>query len=347
MASRQNDERLDFIFDPPTGGDVLLRSKDERTFCVHSVILGLASSVFLDMFSIGRPSGEPIQLDDDSESISLLLAFIYPSSIWPTVRDIDTLEKCLMIGQKYNVEKIPQALDRDLSQLSEANIQLIIRQCRDPLRIFRLAVTHGLRNCQTLAAKSITPGVINLLKPAEIVKVAEEYPHMAHVIGLVSVQAVRTKILADVLFKFAGGFPDFLPTAWKPLKRASKNQSLTDSRGSGLMMCDECVSQSPELQSHSVDEVYYFPSWVHAWSRAMYTDLCVTSLDECERLFKLSSFNWLVREEPGVCDECVDAAIEASRDEYERPGEVYENWASNIKAILTRELEQLDVLYSL
>ncbi|KAG8765921.1 hypothetical protein FRC12_007191 [Ceratobasidium sp. 428] len=347
MASRQNDERLDFIFDPPTGGDVLLRSKDERTFCVHSVILGLASSVFLDMFSIGRPSGEAIQLDDDSESISLLLAFIYPSSIWPTIRDIDTLEKCLVIGQKYNIEKIPQALDRDLSQLSEANIGSIISQCRDPLRIFRLTVTYGLRNCQTLAAKAITSGHIDLLDPAKIVKVAEEYPHMAHVIGLVSVQAVRTKILADVLFKFSDRPDVFLPTAWKPLKRASKNQCFTDTRGSGLMMCDKCVSYSPEFQSPNVDEVYYFPSWVNAWSRAAYTELCLAPLDQCERLFELSSLGWFVRQEPGVCDECIDAAIEASSDEYERPGEVYENWASNIKAILKRELEQLDVLYSL
>ncbi|KAG8733928.1 hypothetical protein FRC12_018697 [Ceratobasidium sp. 428] len=330
MSSRQNAERLDFIFDPPAGGDILLRSRDGRTFCVHSVTLGLASSVFSDMFSIGKPCGEAIQLDDDSESISLMLAFIYPPIISPNIKDFDIIEKCLVIGRKYHVEKIPQALDRDLSKLSGANTELTIGQCRDPLRIFRFAATYGLRNCQTLAAKAITPGVINLLRPAEIVKVAEECPHMAHVIGLLG-----------------NDFHDFLPTAWKPLKLASNNLSLTDDRGSGLMMCDQCVSQSPELQSEGADEIYYFPSWVHAWSRAAYTKLCVTPLDECDHLFELSSFSWLVREEPGVCDECVDAAIEASCDEREPSGQVYENWASNIKAILSRELAQLDVLYSL
>ncbi|KAG8690655.1 hypothetical protein FRC09_011901 [Ceratobasidium sp. 395] len=347
MPKHKKIKRSGFTFDPPTGGDISLRSNDGAVFCVHSIFLSFLSSVFSDMFSIGRPSGEPIQLDDDSESISLMLAFIYPSSIWPNIKDLDMLEKCLVIGRKYNVEKIPQALDRDLFQLSEANIESIISQCGDPLRVFRLTVTYGLRSCQTIAAKAIMPEHIDLLKPAEIVKVAEEYPHMAHVIGLVSVQTMRAKILADVLFKFSDRPCDFLPTACTPLKRASKNLSFTDNNGTRLMMCDGCVLQSPELQSKGTGKIHYFPSWIHAWSCAAYTRLCVTPLDQSEDLFKVSTLNWWTRDEPGACDECIDATIAASCEQYAQPGEIYEEWVLKVKAILTRELAQLDVLYSL
>ncbi|KAG9110204.1 hypothetical protein FRC07_008221, partial [Ceratobasidium sp. 392] len=231
MANDQGAKKSVVAFDPPSGGDISLRSKDGSVFCVHSVILGLVSSVFSDMFSIGKSSGEVIELDDDSESISLMLAFIYPSGIWPTIKSIDILEKCLEIARKYNIEKIPQALDRDLA-LSEANTGLI-RYYEDPLRVFRLAVTFGLRKCQTLAAKAITPNHIDLRKPAEIVKVAQEHSNMAHVIGLVSVQTMRTKILTDVLFNFEG---DFLPTTYAVVNPAGKHPKYTDADDGGLMM---------------------------------------------------------------------------------------------------------------
>ncbi|KAG8690654.1 hypothetical protein FRC09_011900 [Ceratobasidium sp. 395] len=344
MPKHKKAKRLAFTFDPPAGGDILLRSKDERTFCVHSVILGLASSVFLDMFSIGKPSGEAIQLDDDSESISLLLAFIYPSSIWPTISNIDVLEKCLEIGRKYNIEKIPQALDRDLS-LSGASTGLIGFHS-DLLRIFHLAATYGLRNCQTLAAKAITPQHIDLLKPAEVVKIAQEYPHMAHIIGLVGVQGIRAKILADVLFNFCAGF---LPTTYVRVRegQASKNLDLVDMDGCGLMMCDQCASESIDLKDEGDFATKYVPSWIHAWSRVAYAALSVKPWDQCEHIFELSILNYPIKEELGICEGCVDAAIDAPLGYCERPGGVFEDWASGVKALLRQELAQLDVLYAL
>ncbi|KAG8739417.1 hypothetical protein FRC12_016333 [Ceratobasidium sp. 428] len=166
MSEQQVANRPAFVFDPPAGGDIILRTADDTVFCVHSVILGLVSSVFADMFSIGRSSGEEIRLDDDSESIALMLAFVYPSSITPIIDKIDLLEKCLIISQKYNVQKITQTLDRDLSR-SEPQTRFI-RSGDHPLQIFRLSMTYGLPECKLIAAKAVMPRHIDFFKPEEI-----------------------------------------------------------------------------------------------------------------------------------------------------------------------------------
>lgn len=87
-----------YAFKPPLGGDVSLRSADGKIFCLHTLILSLASSAFSDMFAIGTQSTEIIDLSDDSEAISLMLGFIYPSALPPVVVTYELLEKCLRIA---------------------------------------------------------------------------------------------------------------------------------------------------------------------------------------------------------------------------------------------------------
>ncbi|KAG8725921.1 hypothetical protein FRC12_023883 [Ceratobasidium sp. 428] len=190
------------------------------------------------------------------------------------------------------------------------------------------------------------PQHIDLLKPTEVVKIAQEYPHMAHVIGLVGVQSIRAKILTNVLFNFCAGF---LPTTWVRVRegQASKNLGLVDMDGCGLMMCDRCASEAIELKVEGDYGTKYVPSWIHAWSRVAYAALSVKPLDQCEHIFELSILNYPVKEELGICDDCVDAAIDAPLGWNERPGGVFEDWALGIKALLRQELAQLDVLYSL
>ncbi|KAG9119137.1 hypothetical protein FRC07_006003, partial [Ceratobasidium sp. 392] len=338
--SRQNAEEPSFVFEPPPGGDVSLRSIDGSVFCVHSIILRLVSSVFSDMFSLGRSSGEAIQLDDDSESISLLLAFIYPSSVTPTINKISTLEKCLAVAQKYNVEKITQTLDRDLS-FSEAKTELIRRN--NPLHIYQLAVTYGLRQCQTLAAQTIMPRHINLLKSGEIVKIAQEHPTAAHAIGLVSTQLLRAKVLSDVLFGLHSGF---LPKT-EMIPNPGQTSDFFNEDGGGLLMCDGCISRNDDLLLCQTRPLEYAPSWIHGWSRFAYAELVMRPLDECSHLFDVSFMSSFMEDSIDACQDCVHAATSAKSYYAGRPGEVFEKWASDVRALLKKELTELDCLYSL
>ncbi|KAG8745676.1 hypothetical protein FRC10_007373 [Ceratobasidium sp. 414] len=325
MSNRQGAKGPAFVFGPPPGGDVSLRSTDGSVFCVHSVILGLVSSVFADMFSIGRPSGEEIQLDDDSESISLVLAIIYPSSVTPIIDKIDTLEKCLKIAQKYNIETITQTLDRDLSR-SEAQTRLI--RSNDPL---------------PLASKAIMPRDIDFGEPAEIVKAAQEYPASAHVVGLVSAQILRAKILAEVFFTFED---DFLPETYVVAKYRQESEFI-DGNGGGLMICDNCAARLSDLRSSGSRPLAYIPSWLYGWSRHAYDMLVAMPLDECKYLFEPSVLTTWVKDHMDACADCVEAAIEARTYFGGTPGEVFENWASKVRRILGKILEELDCLYSL
>ncbi|KAG8704613.1 hypothetical protein FRC08_002136, partial [Ceratobasidium sp. 394] len=279
-------------------------------------------------------------LDDDSESISLLLAFVYPSSVTPTVDKFNILEKCLVIAQKYNVEKIPRTLDRDLS-LSEAKTGLIRRN--DPLLVFRLAVTYGLRECQTLAARAILPRHVDFLQPEEIVKAAQEHPTAAHMIGLISVQTLRVKILSDCLFTFKG---NILPRTFFVVK-AGQTSAFIDSEGGELMICDACASRADDFLFPQERPVRYAPSWIYHWARLAYMELIRRSLDECSHIFHMEFLDNYFEDSIDACQDCVQAAMNARHHYDGRTGDVFESWASGVRAILREELEVLDGLYSL
>ncbi|KAG8708302.1 hypothetical protein FRC09_001329 [Ceratobasidium sp. 395] len=340
MPRQQVANRPAFVFDPPAGGDVTLRSADDSVFCVHSVILGLVSSVFADMLSIGRPSGEEIQLDDDSESIALMLAFVYPCSMIPTIDEINLLEKCLKISQKYNVEKIIQTLDHDLSRL-EPQTRFI--RDNNPLHIYRLAMTYGLTKCKVIAAKIITPRHINFCEPTEIVKAAQEYPVSAHLVGMISAQTLRFKILADVLFNFKG---DFLPRTCLRAEFGQKSD-FTDDEGAEIMMCDACASQLDILRDDGDHALAYVPSWLYGWSRYAYTVLSTQSMDERQEVFEPETLVVWIKDHIDVCEGCVQAATEARAYPNGPPGEVFKEWASEVRDLLKKRLGELDCLYSL
>jgi hypothetical protein len=335
MANRSNAPPPPFTFEAPPGGDISLRSIDGPVFCVHSIILGLASSTFSDMFSVAIKSGETIDLGDDSESISLMLAFIYPSHLSPTVDTFELLEKCLAIAQKYNMQAMTKALDRELSE--RVGGRLVSGQ---PLRAFRLAVTYGLRDSQTLAAKAIMPCHIDLREPAEIIKVARKHPTSAHVIGLLGVQALRAKILFDVMFNFCDGF---LPTSPLVLKGGKDDLDEVEDE---LMMCDGCRRQSNHLYWPATRPGEYTPSWIHGWSRLVYNALSVNTFSACEHLFELSVLAHYGEEMEAPCG-CIEAARQAKTYEVGRPGEVFEIWASRVRSLLEMKLRGMDCLYSL
>ncbi|KAF8610594.1 hypothetical protein BDV93DRAFT_517693 [Ceratobasidium sp. AG-I] len=65
--------------------------------------MGLASSVFKDMLSIGAKSDEVVELAETSSLLSLMLQFIY-SSKTPAITSLSVIELALRIAQKYDIK---------------------------------------------------------------------------------------------------------------------------------------------------------------------------------------------------------------------------------------------------
>ena len=90
---------------------ITIRSNDGVAFRVHSIILGVASSIFSDMLPIGTNSAGIIELGDESEALAPTPAFIYPSSLSPALNTFELLDKSLRITQKYHMETMLKTLD--------------------------------------------------------------------------------------------------------------------------------------------------------------------------------------------------------------------------------------------
>ncbi|KAF8605916.1 hypothetical protein BDV93DRAFT_521262 [Ceratobasidium sp. AG-I] len=318
--NQANSKTVPFTFEPPTGGDITLRSNDGVVFCVHSVILGLASSVFSDMLSIGSNSAEIVDLGDDSEALALMLAFIYPSSLSPTLNTFELLDKSLQIAQKYHMEPMLKTLDQMISQ--SFNNSLLPS---NPVRMFHLCATYGLRESQTLAAKSITSAHGDLRSPKEIIKLAEQHPTAAHLIGLVGIQAARSNILFHVLFEYHHAA--ILPTL-----------SEYDPQGN-LLMCEECWDKtSASLESAGQG---YAPSWLFGWASNAFQMLNRDPSDKYSEMFNTSSLVGLGDGE--ACEYCLDTARQIGYPE----GSVFNAWAESVKHTVENELRALDCLYTL
>jgi hypothetical protein len=319
-------KKTPFTFEPPSGGDLVLRSSDGVMLHVHSVLLGLASTFFSDMLSIGTKSTDIIDVGDDSETLSLMLAFIYPSAI-PTIDTFELLEKGLQIAQKYQVESMLKILDQTLSQ--GFNNSLI----RDsPLRMFYLSSSHGLRASQTASAQRIMSSHCDLRSPQEIVKLAEQNPSAAHLIGLVGAQGARAKILFDVLFDLSdfGLLPSLSPDEYEA--------------GANIMMCSDCMKSAgisiTEDWNHPNN---YTPSWLHEWARHAFYALSQSPLADCNGLFEPSILR-IFSDQSGACDRCIDIACQAGAT---IPVSAFTEWASGVRRYLDRELQALDCLYEL
>jgi hypothetical protein len=323
MASQaRSSEKAPFTFEPPSGGDLALRSFDGVVFHVHSVLLGLASTFFSDMLSIGTKSSDIIDVGDDSETLSLMLAFIYPSGV-PTINTWELLEKSLQVAQKYQVGSMITILDQTLSQ--EFNNSLI----RDnPLRMFHLSSSCGLRASQTASARRITTNHCDFRSPQEIVKLAKQNPSAAHLISLVGVQSARAKILFDVLLDLenVGLLPPLSPDEYEA--------------GANIMMCEDCAKSAGIVIT---EDSYYTPSWLHEWARHAFYTLNRSPLADCNELFKPSILR-LFSERSEACDRCIDIACQAGAT---IPASAFADWASDVRNYLDRELRSLDCLYEL
>lgn len=312
-----------YVFKPPSGGDILFRTVDGKVFCLHTLILRLASTVFSDMLTIGTQSAEVVDLADDSEAFSLMLGFIYPSAVPPIVNTFALLEKSLQIAQKYQVETMLQKIDRSLSCESSYNDLIQI----ESFRLFRLCATYGLRQTQSAAARLIRASPDKLLVTSAIIDLAKEHPSSAHLLGALGAQLIYSQILYDVLINTR-------------YCRAASVYVPEDIWGDGWLICGPCRKKAVKVETRSST---YHPGWLHAWGTFAYDVLMYDPWDDDSFLFTTKALEQLPG--PGDNERFCSACVKTARNA--KDGQVFELWARGIKEELKRRMRGLEDLYVL
>ena len=137
-------------------GDVILRAGPDDTFRVHKLVLSLASTVFKDLFRTAQPdqpdrgqNGLPtIPITDPPESVDLLLRFIYPGVVPPTITDPARLSTLLGIADKYGVPTVlPVAKERLADEKTLEG---------DPFGVYIVARRWGFSGVAKKAARGLT-----------------------------------------------------------------------------------------------------------------------------------------------------------------------------------------------
>ncbi|QRW15259.1 The BTB (BR-C, ttk and bab)/POZ (Pox virus and Zinc finger) domain [Ceratobasidium sp. AG-Ba] len=295
-----------FSFQPPAGGDLTLKSSDGVTFVVHSVLLGIASKVFAGMFEASKVA-DAIDLAEDAEAISLMLAFIYPT-IRPQINTIPRLEKAILVANKYDIPVLEQTLNESVPSLHD-----VIRG--DPLRLFRTAKNHGFPKIQSAAARLVLPGNQNMTTVEGLIKYAKEYPEWASIIGVVGAQALRAQLLKE----FESGPVYMWPSA----------QCYGNAAAGSDMVCSKC-----SYYQHYGNSPRVRPGWFCAWAKGLRAALESNTLDECRFLFELEILETL-----GSCSMCVQQTF-AKRN-------LFRVWAKETLEWIGLNLDPLEILYTL
>ncbi|KAG9119383.1 hypothetical protein FRC07_005605, partial [Ceratobasidium sp. 392] len=174
-----------FSFQPPPGGDVSLKSSDGTLFVVHSMFLSFGSKVFSDMLA-SSIKADIVELAEDAEAISLMLAFIYPM-MRPSIDTISLLEKAMLIAHKYEIGVLAKTVKQ------ATGLPNLIR--KDPLRIYRMAGNYGFQDIEILSAKLITREHYDMTTVDGLVKFSKEYPECSRIIGIVGAHGARARLL--------------------------------------------------------------------------------------------------------------------------------------------------------
>lgn len=95
-------------------GDIVLSSKDDALFRVHSTILKLASSFFRQMLEVPRAPGEradePIPLEESERVIAAILHIIYPKETVPKIQTISFAWELSLVADKYDIPRVIEIL---------------------------------------------------------------------------------------------------------------------------------------------------------------------------------------------------------------------------------------------
>ena len=138
-------------------GDVILRVGPDHTFRVHKLVLSLASPIFKDLFRNARPDkldgGQEgptpaVPVTDSPESVDLLLRFIYPGVVPPTIADPTVLSALLTIADKYGVQTISPIVKERLAGGGVLE--------KDPFGVYIVARRWGFASEAKGAARRLT-----------------------------------------------------------------------------------------------------------------------------------------------------------------------------------------------
>ncbi|KAG8684348.1 hypothetical protein FRC09_015443 [Ceratobasidium sp. 395] len=307
--NQENEETLSFSFQAPPGGDVWLKSSDGTIFVVHSMFLSFSSKVFSDMLTTSTKS-DVIELAEDAEAISLMLAFLYPM-VHPAIDSAPLLEKAMLMAHKYDIGVLAKTVEQASGQRD------LIRQ--NPLRIYQAARHYGFKELELLSAKLITQNHYDMTTVKGLIRFAKEYPHLSRIIGLVGVHGARARILDACCPNKSGTF-------WPSRKHQYFRRY--------NIACESCGDQG----SSSMKSDLYKPGWLNCWFNHLRSALANKLLDECDPYFTISYLATL-RGENGCCGNCVDVA--------RKDTESFKGWADGVRLHLQKELAKLDVLYAL
>ncbi|KAG8766633.1 hypothetical protein FRC12_006741 [Ceratobasidium sp. 428] len=307
----ENNQIPSFSFQPPPGGDVSLKSSDGTVFIVHSVFLSFSSKVFSDMLTTPTKS-DVIELAEDAEAISMMLAFLYPM-VHPAIDSTRLLEKAMLMAHKYNIEVLAKTVEQASGQRD------LIRQ--DPLRIYQAAGNYGFKELELLSAKLIARSHYDMTTVEGLVKFAKEYPDLSRIIGLVGVHGARVRVLDTC-------YPKNSRTLWPPREYHGNGNLIRPDK----MACRSCD------KGNNLNCPEYKPGWLGCWFNRLRSALADKLLDECDTHFTISYLATL-RGETGCCGECVDITRQRT--------ESFERWVNLARSHLEAEFAKLDVLYAL
>ncbi|KAF8710616.1 Broad-Complex, Tramtrack and Bric a brac, partial [Rhizoctonia solani] len=299
-------------FQPPSGGDLTLRSSDGIEFRVHSLLLHIASTVFSDMFQVGTNNHQVVDLAEDSQTIGLMLEHIYPVKS-PVIDTFDKLEMCLTVARKYDIKGMMGNLDAELR--CGAKSELV---AGDPLRACVLADSFDLSEAGKVLAR-LVDWKTQLLTPEALTRLKTLSPRSELSVRLVGTQAARANILSEILF----GFTQY------PM-----NPSTSPARS--IPICQNC----DKIRSSTV---VFVPSWMVHWSHSVYKILVTHDFKDLPPGCNFLDPELLPRlaQQPKVnasmvCAKCVGAA---------KASEEYVIWVSRVRDVIDSRLRNLDHLY--
>ncbi|KAJ1309961.1 hypothetical protein OPQ81_006720 [Rhizoctonia solani] len=300
------------LFQPPSGGDLTLRSSDGVEFKAHSLLLHIASSVFSDMFQVGTNNHRVVDLAEDSQTISLMLEHIYPVKT-PAIDSFGKLEKCLTVAQKYDIKGMMGNLDAELR--CGAKSELV---SGDPLRACVLADSFGLSEAGKVLAQ-LVDWKTQLLTPEALTRLRTLSPRSELSVRLIGTQAARAAILSEILFAFT---------------QYPMNPSTNPARA--IPICQNC----DKIRSSNV---VFIPSWMVHWSHSVYKILVTHDYKDLPSNCNFLDPELLPRlvQQPKVnasmvCSKCVSIV---------KQSEEYVAWASRVRDVVDGRLRSLDHLY--
>ncbi|KAH7344031.1 hypothetical protein B0J17DRAFT_645087 [Rhizoctonia solani] len=290
-------------FTPPGGGDITLRSRDGVDFLVHSTQLQLSSSVCCP-------------LTEDATGVSYLLRFIYPNRL-PLTISPDILSICLAVVQKYDVGGALEIID-ELVTLDTTPHKLL---SSDPIRAHRLAAQFNLVKTKVESARLITADRVDFCDLNKVPELAQKYSSLG-LVYLMNIQAMRAKVLSDVLFRF---------------DRAPVRPSNSDPDMYWNLICVPCQNGNRGTLKKTP------PSWVLAWVQFVYEILLVSCepFAKSDYLFQAS----ILEKFKGRGDVCQPCLSDFETHSPQRPA--FDRWAGFIREVLEAQLGKLEFVYAL